>query len=134
MTCEHYMKLKLQCPSIKFYWSSPIHQFLYCPWLFLCFSGRLELSQWRLGDPKILKIYYLTLYRRSLLTTGVKVELVIKNPPVNARCKRYRFDPGLGRTLEKGMATHSNILAWRSPWTEEPGGLLFLGLQRVRHD
>ena len=135
MTCEHYMKLKLQCPSIKFYWSSPIHQFLYCPWLFLCFSGRLELSQRRLGDPKILKIYYLALYRRSLLTTGVKVELVVKNPPVNAGDVR---DTGLilgwEVTLEKGMATHSNILAWRSPWTEEPGGLLFLGLQRVRHD
>ena len=36
--------------------------------------------------------------------------------------------------LEKGMATHSSILAWRIPWTEEPGGLQFLGLQRVRHD
>ena len=36
--------------------------------------------------------------------------------------------------LEKGMATHSSILAWRSPWTEEPGGLQSLGLQRVRHD
>ena len=31
--------------------------------------------------------------------------------------------PGLGRFLEKGMATHSSILAWRIPWTEEPGGL-----------
>ena len=31
------------------------------------------------------------------------------------------------------MATHSSILAWRIPWTEEPGGLQFLGLQRVRH-
>ena len=36
--------------------------------------------------------------------------------------------------LEKGMATHSSILAWRSPWTEETGGLQSLGLQRVRHD
>ena len=33
--------------------------------------------------------------------------------------------------LEKGMATHSSILAWRIPWTEEPGGLQSLGLQRV---
>ena len=37
--------------------------------------------------------------------------------------------PGLGRSLEKGMATHSNILAWRTPWTEEPGGLQSMGLQ-----
>ena len=36
--------------------------------------------------------------------------------------------------LEKGMATHSSILAWTIPWTEEPGGLQFMGLQRVGHD
>ena len=36
--------------------------------------------------------------------------------------------------LEKGMATLSSILTWRTPWTEEPGGLLSMGLQRVRHD
>ena len=33
--------------------------------------------------------------------------------------------------LEKGMVTHSSILAWRVPWTEEPGGLEFMGLQKV---
>jgi len=37
-------------------------------------------------------------------------------------------------SLEEGMATHSNILAWRIPWTEEPGGLQSRGSQRVRHD
>ena len=36
--------------------------------------------------------------------------------------------------LEKGMATHSSILAWRTPWTEEPGWLQFMGLQRVGHN
>ena len=36
--------------------------------------------------------------------------------------------------LEKGIATHSSILAWRIPWTEAPGGLQSTGLQRVRHD
>ena len=36
--------------------------------------------------------------------------------------------------LEKGTATHSSILAWRIPWTEEPGGLQSMGLQRVGHD
>ena len=36
-------------------------------------------------------------------------------------------------TLEKGMANHSNILAWRIPWTEEPGGLQTMGLQRVKY-
>ena len=37
-------------------------------------------------------------------------------------------------SLEKGMATHSSILAWRVPWTEEPGGLQSMGSQRVRYD
>ena len=36
--------------------------------------------------------------------------------------------------LEKGMATHSNILAWRIPWTEEPNRLQSMGSQRVTHD
>ena len=36
--------------------------------------------------------------------------------------------------LEEGMSTHSSILAWRIQWTEEPGGLQSIGLQRVRHD
>ena len=37
-------------------------------------------------------------------------------------------------SLEKGMATHSSILAWRIPWTEEPGRLQSIGSQRVGHD
>ena len=36
--------------------------------------------------------------------------------------------------LEKEMATHSSILAWKISWTEEPGGLQSMGSQRVRHD
>ena len=41
---------------------------------------------------------------------------------------------GLENPLEEGMATHSSVLAWRNPWTEEPGGLQPLGPQRVRHN
>ena len=41
---------------------------------------------------------------------------------------------GQKETLEKGMVTHSSILAWRIPWTEEPGGLQSIRLQRVRQD
>ena len=37
-------------------------------------------------------------------------------------------------SLEEEMATHSSILAWRIPWTEEPGGLQSVGLKRVGHD
>ena len=43
--------------------------------------------------------------------------------------------PGLGRcSVEEGMATHSSILAWEIPWTEEPGGLQSMGLRRVGQD
>ena len=42
--------------------------------------------------------------------------------------------PGWGRYPKKGMATDSSILAWRIPWTEEPGRLSSMGSQRVRHD
>ena len=41
---------------------------------------------------------------------------------------------GFGRSLEKGVATHSSILAWRIPWTEEPGKLQSMGLKRVGHN
>ena len=48
--------------------------------------------------------------------------------------KRFRFNLGLEDPLEEGMATHSSVLAWRLPWTEEPGGLQSMGSQRAGHD
>jgi len=62
---------------------------------------------------------------------GFQVALVIKNLPVSGRDKR---DMGSILRLGMGMATHSSALAWTTPWTEEPGGLQSVGLQRVRHD
>ena len=58
---------------------------------------------------------------------------MVKNPLANAG---YADSiPGLGRfPWRKGMATHSRILAWRIPQTEEPGGLQSMGSQRVGHD
>ena len=51
--------------------------------------------------------------------------LVVKNYPANAGdIKDVGSIPGSEDPLEEGMATHSSILAWRIPWTEEPGGLL----------
>ena len=49
------------------------------------------------------------------------------------RCKRQEFSPGV-RKIPLEMATHSSILALRIPWTEEPGGLQFTGLQIIGHD
>ena len=59
-----------------------------------------------------------------------------KNPPANAGDVQETWVPSLGweGLLEKEMATHSSILAWRIPWTEEPGGLQSMGSQRVRHN
>ena len=53
------------------------------------------------------------------------------------QCRRRRdvdSIPGSEDPLEEGMATHSSILAWRIPWTEEPGGLQSMGLQRTEHN
>ena len=64
-----------------------------------------------------------------------QVPLVAKNPLANAGDVRHPGSiPGLGRSPRGGMATHSSILAWRIPWTEEPGGLQSMGLQTVGHD
>ena len=60
---------------------------------------------------------------------------VVKNPLANAGDIRDAGSiPGLGRSLEKEMATHSSILAWETPWTEEPRGVLATGLPRVGHN
>ena len=55
---------------------------------------------------------------------------VVKNSPA----VQERSIPGSGISLEEEMASHSNILAWETSWTEEPGGLQSIGRQRVRHD
>ena len=57
---------------------------------------------------------------------------VVKNPPA----KQETWVRSLGREdlLEKEMATHSSILTWEIPWTEEPGGLQSLGSQRIGHN
>ena len=56
----------------------------------------------------------------------------VKNPP--AMWETWVQSLGWEDTLEKEMAIHSSILAWRIPWTEEPGGLQSIRLQRVGHD
>ena len=56
---------------------------------------------------------------------GFLVAQMVKNPPA------MQINLGREDTLEKGIATHSSILAWRIPWTEEPGGLQSMGSHRV---
>ena len=57
---------------------------------------------------------------------------LVKNPP--AMQETWVRSLGWEDPLEKEMATHSSILAWKVSWTEEPGGLQSMGLQRVGHD
>jgi len=73
----------------------------------------------------------------TLITVGIAnwaslVAQMIKNLPVMQEMRvqtLFKEDP-----LVKGMATYSSILAWKSPWTEEPGGLQSMWSQRVGHD
>ena len=57
---------------------------------------------------------------------------VVKNPPTMQEIRVLFL--GWEDPLGKEMATHSNILAWKVPWTEEPGGLQSMGLHRVGHN
>ena len=80
----------------------------------------------------MVKLPKLDFYAAICLRQAFLVAQMVKNLPAMQETQVQslgREDP-----LEKRMATHSSILAWRSPWTEEPGGLQSIGLQRVGHD
>ena len=68
----------------------------------------------------------------AIITTkrGFSGGSVVKNPPVNEGDMVQSL--GQEDPLEKGMATHSSILAWEIPWTEKPGGLQSRGSQKSR--
>ena len=60
---------------------------------------------------------------------------MVKNLPATAGDVRDKgLIPGSGRSPGGGHGNPCSILAWRRPWTEEPGGLCFIGSHRVRHD
>ena len=60
---------------------------------------------------------------------------LVKNPPAGAgNARDMGLTLGQEDALEWEMATHSTILAWKIPWTEEPGGLQSMGLQRAGHN
>ena len=67
-----------------------------------------------------------------VLTAGSLAALMLKNPPVMQ--ETWVRSLGWEDPLEKEMFTHYSILAWEIPWSEEPGRLLSMGLQRVRQD
>ncbi len=79
-----------------------------------------------------------------LITESQNLELYLTQRRASLVAQMVKHLPAMWETwvqflgqedpLEKEMATHSSILAWRIPWTEEPGGLQSMGSQRVRHD
>ena len=70
-------------------------------------------------------------WRELLEVLGFPSGSVVKHLPAMQEMKVRSL--GRDDTVEKEMATHSGILAWRIPWTEEPGGLWSMGSQRVGH-
>ena len=68
----------------------------------------------------------------ELYLGGFPGSSVVKNLPVMEEIQALSL--GWEDPLEEGMATHSSTLAWRIPWTVEPGGLLTIGSQRISHD
>jgi len=74
----------------------------------------------------------LCLWYKSWLREGFPDDPVVKNLPVMQETQVRSL--GQEDPLGKGMAAHSSIHAWEIPWTEEPGGLQSMGLQRVGHD
>ena len=79
--------------------------------------------------PLVLLTKEKTFYRSLTFLEGFPGGSAVKNPPANAGDKS--LIPGSGNPLEKEIAAHSSILAWESPWTEEPGGLQSMGLQKI---
>ena len=92
--------------------------------------GRLQYSMGsqRVRHDWVTSLSFLSFYKNRGLLGGS----VVKNPPATQETQV----PSLGweDPLEEEMATHSRILAWEIPWTEEPGGLQSMGSQRVGHN
>ena len=76
---------------------------------------------------RIVKFSPLSLFLRASL-----IAQLLKNLP--AMQETWVRSLGWEDPQEKGMATHSSILAWKIPWTEEPGGLQSMGSRRIRHN
>ena len=80
--------------------------------------------------PNDAEVFYI--YKHIHTWASLVVQTMVKDLPAMQETRLQ----SLGRedALEKGTASHFSILAWRIPWTEEPGGLQSMGLQRVRQD
>ena len=82
------------------------------------------------------QILFSRTYKARLVSKNVLCKCDYLNHNNNPAIQDTQVQEDLGQEdlLEKGMATHSSIFAWRIPWAEEPGGLHSMRSQRVRHD
>ena len=101
------------------------------PFLLSQFKLRFCYLQLKGLDIEELRVWFLDWRWLAVRALGILAQMV-KNPPV----MQETLVQSLGQEVpwEKGMATHSSVLAWKIPWTEEPGGLQPMGSQRVRHN
>ena len=67
-------------------------------------------------------------------SSALQADSLLPKPPRKGNAGDLGSIPGSGRSPGEGNGYHSSILAWRIPWTKEPGRLQSMGLQRVRHD
>ena len=104
--------------------------------VYLFFSSKETYREVKILKSLSLEDESLAFYRLRVYPSGAsQLALVVKSIPVNAGDIRHTGSiPGSGRSPGTGSGNYSSILAWRIPWTEEPGGLQFMGLQRVGHD
>ena len=99
------------------------------------YSSLYMISKVKNGKNKTLLCCHFTKERISFISTLKTRKWRLNSPIVpNKQIVDLGSIPGSARSLEKEMATHSSILAWRIPWTEEPGRLQSTGSQRVGHD
>ena len=98
------------------------------------------LYYWKMCTCVLIQLHYGFVFRRFIqglemliiTSLGFPGSSMVKNPP--ATQEMWVRSLGKEDPLEEQTASHSNILAWEIPWTEEPGRILSMGLQRVRHD
>ena len=101
------------------------------PWSTVPFCHLLPFTP---SHPDLSSLAYLFLLKGSDLSLSFPGCTVGKNPPAK-ECWRHRFNLWVGKILwRRKWQTHSSVLAWEIPWTEEPGSLQSLRSQRVRHD
>ena len=106
---------------------------LLCFWFFFTLKY-IHFTVIRIIIGVVIADYYFCAQKSILCPTMRRTKNKLISCLLKAMCKPSLFSITTNVTLEKIMAIHSSILAWRIPWTEEPGGLQSVGSQSVWHD